>query len=140
MSRKPDMPKQIIEGVCPECGETDPKKMGDTDSFGVFQCATCNALFRPHFKEIFDGHEIWDRGADRCTGDWNMVKLIPATPAEDQKGEVEITGEQADKIAEAFCNAARHAGFKEPHLDYRWFYNVLMSWNPQPEQGTESEK
>lgn len=55
--------------------------------------------------------------------------------------EARLTEEQADKIAVAFCNAAKHAGFKQNHMDYRWFYNVLMSCNPQPpSQDIEVEK
>lgn len=135
------MPKVIKEGVCPECGADDPKKIVDTHHHDILACITCGVNFRPHFEEVFDGHQIWENKSGSAF-DWEMVKLLPATPQTLKPPVDEQGGEVSRLLLEAVQHACTCGGSgpldKECCPACKVYHHVLGNDNPQPEQRVTS--
>lgn len=141
------MTNKIIEGVCPECGSTITSQ-----NFSRIFCKDCGSEFFKVHDEKFLGYRKISGG--------EYGPLLPATPAEEQKGEVEIVVDDdkyetwfkdfMNKVGNLELEGSRYKQMGEDIDAWAGVRGVLM-WsiprllkicyaNPQPEQGTESGK
>ena len=133
------MPKQIIEGVCPECGAdkaqvefADPLDPTPDEHAGItsyaFVCKVCHAYFEDCYKKQFVGQRVPNSSADI------RPAILPATQSE---GEVEKP--HISKLPDKYGPLPSQGEFKMDWKRAQELHNKLIEKYPELAQPQNPE-